>query len=398
MNKIAERISFEYGFSVRINNEKKGEYPVYGSNGIIGFIDNYKIKGPGVIIGRKGSVGEITFAQKNFTPTDTTYYLKIIDENRDNLLFWYYFLKVLGVNKLNTHSSVPGLSRDTVYNLNLGIIKIPERKDQEQIVKILSTIDEKISLNNKINEELEKMAKALYEYWFVQFNFPNEEGKPYKSSGGKMVYNEELKRKIPKGWEIKSLSKVISRSGTGLNPRKNFKLGKGDNFYVTIKNIEQNKVILDDKCDRVDDKAIKIINKRSDLRPGDILFTSIQPVGITYYVHETPKDWNINESVFTIRPNYDEINSEFLFMLLSSDEMKIFTLNSSAGSIHKGIRHEELKEFKLPYKDPDLVKHFSIVLKPILQKIDKLNQENYELKKLRDCLLPLLMNGQVKVK
>jgi type I restriction enzyme, S subunit len=288
----------------------------------------------------------------------------------------------------------------TVSNLRIPHLKkllIPLLPNQQKVAGILSALDAKIDLNNRINAELEALAKILYDYWFVQFDFPDAKGRPYKSSGGKMVWNETLKREIPAAWEAKTLGSVISRAGTGLNPRDNFVLGAGSNYYVTIKNVTNGRILLDDKCDRIDDESMAIIDRRSQLRAGDVLFTSIEPVGVTYLIHQRPTNWNINESVFTIRPDSDVISSEYLLMLLSSSEMKAFTKNSSAGSIHKGIRHGVLKSFNLPYADKKLIDQFSSVLRPILQKMHSISEENRELTQLRDWLLPLLMNGQVRV-
>jgi type I restriction enzyme S subunit len=269
--------------------------------------------------------------------------------------------------------------------------------EQSSISGVLNVIDAKIDCNNRINAELEAMAKMLYDYWFVQFDFPDANGKPYKSSGGKMVYNVALKREIPEGWETLELSDVISRSGTGLNPRENFQLGHGKNYYVTIKNVTNGKITLDDKCDRVDDEALKIIDRRSQLQVGDVLFTSIEPVGVTYLIQKKPENWNINESVFTIRPDYKKTTSEHLFCLLSSSEMKVFTKNSATGSIHKGIRHGVLKKFPLAYSNKALIDGFSLAVRPMLKQMDVLENQNQQLAQLRDWLLPLLMNGQVTV-
>ena len=184
-----------------------------------------------------------------------------------------------------------------------------------------------------------------------------------------------------------------------MNPRNNFKLNDTQsNYYVTIKNIKQANVILDEKCDKVSDEALEIINRRSDLKVGDILFTSIQPVGLTYLIKEKPQNWNINESVFTIRPNYSKINSEYLFMLLSHEHIKVYTKNSSAGSIHKGIRHSVLKDYKTLLPSINLANKFKDAISPNLDKINSLQMENNQLKELRDWLLPMLMNGQVTVK
>lgn len=275
---------------------------------------------------------------------------------------------------------------------------LTDKDEQVSCREVLEAIDRKLKLNNRIDAELCSMAETLYNYWFVQFDFPNSDGKPYRSSGGQMVYSETLKRNIPVDWEAVNLGHIISRSGTGLNPRTNFKLGEGSNYYVTIKSIGGGKVSLDDKCDRINDESLTIINNRSDLKVGDVLFTSIQPVGETYFIQEKPKNWNINESVFTLRADTEQVTPEYLYMLLSSQEMKAYTKQSSAGSIHKGIRHGVLKEFLLPFCGKEITKEFSKVLSPILKKQALIEKENRALSETREWLLPMLMNGQVAVK
>lgn len=298
------------------------------------------------------------------------------------------------ISNITTGSSQPQLTKTIVHELSLFR---PPLATQEAIAKVLSGLDDKIALNNKISSELEQVSRLIYNYWFTQFDFPNKQGKPYRNSKGAMVYSNQLKREIPAGWSTKKLDEIISRSGTGLNPRDNFKLGNGSNYYVTIKSVENGKVVLDERCDKIDDKSLSIIQKRSDLQVGDILFTSIQPVGVTYLIQEKPINWNINESVFTLRPNYEECTSEFLYMLLSGQEMKCFTENSSAGSVHKGIRHSILKEFKFAYPDKNIIDQFTEIVRPMLRTIYNNDEENRKLEELRDWLLPMIINEQVKV-
>lgn len=314
-----------------------------------------------------------------------------------NPYYIYYWLKGKKdfLFKQATVTRTPILKKSRFSEIKINIPK--DKKRQDLVAKFLTSLDQKIEINNQINARLEAMAKTLYDYWFVQFDFPDENGKPYKSSGGKMVYNEALKREIPEGWECYELSDVIERIGTGLNPRQHFSLGQGSNYYVTIKSIDEGKILLDDKCDKIDDETLKIINRRSDLRVGDILFTSIQPVGITYLIQEKPKNWNINESVFSIRPNHEVISSEYAYLLLGSKGMKAFTKNASAGSIHKGIRIGVLKTFKFAFGGEEIIRKFSEIVAPQLAYMHKIEKENQELIQLRDWLLPMLMNGQVKV-
>lgn len=392
--RLGDLINLKRGYDLPGSQREAGPYPVISSAGISGYHNKFKAEGEGVVTGRYGTLGEMYYVDGKYWPHNTALYVTNFKGN--NPKYIYYLLSCLGRIRTSDKSAVPGVNRNELHEM--AVPAVDDGTQQQKIAAVLSALDDKIEINNRINAELEVMAKTLYDYWFVQFDFPNQNGQPYKSIGGKMVYNDNLKREIPDGWVDCELSDVISRSGTGLNPRDNFMLGSGDNFYVTIKNINNGKITFDDKCDRVDDEALNIIDKRSQLRPGDILFTSIEPVGVTYLIHEKPSNWNINESVFALRPNYKKITSEYLYMLLSSLEMKAFTKNVSSGSVHKGVRHGILKTFKLPYGNPDLINDFSTIIKPILRRIYNLDCENLKLVQLRDWLLPMLMNGQVTVK
>lgn len=367
--------------------------------------ETYAIKEGDIFLTRTSEtvdeLGMSSVALKDYPSATYSGFLKRLRpmvEGQTDPRFMAFYLRSPLFRKTMTNNAVMVL-RASLNEQIFSYLKLllPDLGTQTRIGDFLHLLHAKIDLNNRINAELEALAKTIYDYWFVQFEFPDAKGRPYKSSGGTIVWNEALKREIPAGWDALTLGSVISRAGTGLNPRDNFVLGNGDNYYVTIKNVTNGRIILDDKCDRIDDEAMAIIDRRSQLRAGDVLFTSIEPVGVTYLIHEKPVNWNINESVFTVRPNTDVISPEFLMMLLSSSEMKAFTKNSSAGSIHKGIRHAVLKSFKLPYPGRKLVDQFSSGLRPILQEMDTLDKQNRELASLRDWLLPLLMNGQVRV-
>ena len=250
-------------------------------------------------------------------------------------------------------------------------------------------------IEDEINRNLEELAKQIYDYWFVQFDFLNEEGKPYKSSGGKMVWNETLKREIPADWEVKKLNACLKHINTGLNPRDNFVLGNGSIKYITVKNLTTDGTIDFSGCDLIDENARTIVHERSKISKGDILFASISPLGRCYIIQEQPEKWDINESVFSIRPNQKIITPEYLYCYLTSEWFMKKAEKEATGSIFAGIRMAALNAMTIIVPNEKVLKRFSSLIKPIFEQKDKLFNEIQHLTKLRDNLLPLLMNGQV---
>ena len=317
------------------------------------------------------------------------------DESKvlNDFLYYYYQLKPW---KKTTGSTIERLYNDNLRDID--VIYPTDIIEQKKLIKVLKGFDSKINNNNKIILELESMAKTIYDYWFLQYEFPNEEGKPYKSSGGKMIYNEILKREIPVGWDVKSIKECIEHINTGLNPRDNFVLGNGNIKYITVKNLTKEGIFNYDGCDVIDEKAKEIVHNRSDVDVGDILFASIAPLGRCFLVQEYPKEWDINESVFCIRPNQQIIPTEYLYLYLTSDMFIKQAENSSTGSIFSGIRINTLESMNLLVPNEKIKEKFTHNIENIFLKKYKIAKENEELTKLRDELLPLLMNGQVSFK
>ena len=198
-------------------------------------------------------------------------------------------------------------------------------------------------------------------------------------------------------WKTDLLGNLTSKFATGLNPRKNFVLGEGANYYVTIKNLNDNyQVLLDDKCDKISDDAIGMINKRSDLKAGDLLFSGVGTIGRMHLIEENPKNWNINESVFTVRAG-SELSSIFLFMLMSSRQFQGFVKGAAHGSVQKGIRMADMKAFELKVPPRNVVEMMDKALSPIITCIKNNERENRELANLRDTLLSKLVSGEIGV-
>ena len=280
------------------------------------------------------------------------------------------------------------LSTETLNNIP---ILAPSLEMQEFIGNIFSDIDRKICLNRQINDNLEAMAKQLYEYWFVQFDFPNEEGKPYKSSGGAMVWNEKLKREIPTSFDVKSLSEIIEvKDGTHDSPKPQ------DNgyFLLTSKHLTERGLAYASAY-KISKEDYESINKRSKVDTNDILFSMIGTIGNSYFVKETNINFAI-KNMALFKTSAKRWFSEYLYLYLSSCDYKHYEGKSLSGSIQKFVSLRTLRDMPILYHE-DIIKVFAKEVRNIITMMVNLRKEDIELTKQRDELLPLLMNGQASV-
>lgn len=257
--------------------------------------------------------------------------------------------------------------------------------DERYFVDLYWKITNKIQLNNSINDELEKMAKTLYDYWFVQFDFPDENGKPYKSSGGKMVWSEELQREIPYGWEVKNIDNILSnRQVKSITPDANTlykyyslpSVAKSKSYELEYgKNILSSKYIVDNDC--------VLINK---LNPLDSR--------VVYVPNEANQ---ICSTEFIVLKQTNHFIKSFIYSILSSDHFQLYCKQRISGAIHKRVSPRLVYDYKFPYNN-SLLNNFGKIILNLLEKKTGLIKQNQELISLRDFLLPLLMNGQAVIK
>ena len=272
---------------------------------------------------------------------------------------------------------------------------------QQRIAHILSTLDAKIELNNRINAQLEAMAKTIYDYWFVQFDFPDANGKPYKSSGGKMVWNEELKREVPKGWEVETLGDNVEcildhRGKTPLKLGGDWVFNDDGIIALSAKHVKDGKLLKLNEANRV---SFEMYNKwmPEKLKHGDIIMTSEAPLGEFYFILNDVK-YCMSQRLFAIRANSLKIYPTYLYFELSKGNGYSQIIGKQSGSTVFGIRQNELKEVLIIKPILEIQKSFNEYIKPMLMKIRINEQQNQQLSSLRDWLLPMLMNGQVSVR
>ena len=278
-----------------------------------------------------------------------------------------------------------GTAQDNLSWKKLSTIKFPapDIEVQDRIVNILSVYDDLIENNQKQIKLLEEAAQRLYKEWFVDLHFQGYE-------------DVKIVDGVPEGWRKTILESVLEKITTGLNPRKNFVLGSGSNYYVTIKNMGDNNIYLDEKCDRVDDEALVKINKRSDLKIGDILFSGIGTMGRVYLVSVPTDNWNVSESVFTMRAN-EKISKELLYLMLLSSDVQGYCDTHAHGVAQRGIRMADLKAYAFTLPSEEIISRFTKIVKPFIERVQKLQKENVHLVEARDRLLPKLMSGEIEV-
>lgn len=303
--------------------------------------------------------------------------------------FLYYFYQTNPWIK-TTGSTINRLYNNDIKNLE---ISFPDLIKQQSIAAVLSALDKKIALNKQINARLEDMAKTLYDYWFVQFDFPDANGKPYKSSGGEMVFDETLKREIPKGWEVKSLGNLAEIVG-GSTPST----ADSDNFcsngtawitpYDLSKN-QDNKFISHGEID-VSEKGIKNASLKK-YPTGTVLMSSRAPIG---YMAIARNEVTTNQGFKSFIPNKG-FSKEFVFYAVKNSLKSI--MQSASGSTFKEVSATTLHSIQAVFPKHELVEKYTERSKKIFKIQDNLEQQNHQLTQLRDFLLPMLMNGQVFV-
>ncbi len=313
------------------------------------------------------------------TPTLTNQQINtIVPRNGvvDRDFLFYYFQEMVGNLKMvSGGSATPLLNKSLFESIQ---VTLPNFLSQQKIGKYLANVDEQIQLHRKIIHDGKQAIELLYRYWFI-------------NSKSKL---DSRSSESDKEYFVK-LGNVIDSINTGLNPRDNFKLGVGRNYYVTIKNIEEGEVILDEKCDLINDESVEFIQNRSKLEVGDTLFTSIEPVGITHFIARTPANWNINESVFSIKPNRKLISPEFLNAVISSAQMKSYTKNVASGSIHKGIRHSDLKRFEFVMPSLEQMDKFTKISKYLHEQIATSRSSIASLEMYKKTVASQLLSGHL---
>lgn len=370
-----------------------GEYPFFTCAELPDQIDHFAYDDDVVLVAGNNARGNfhVSRYKGKFNAYQRTYILTA--KKGFNIDYIYYALKLelKRLREKSQGSQTKFLTMPILTSIHLSDVTGDE---QAEIARVLSTIDKKIELNNRINAELEAMAKTLHDYWFVQFDFPDASGKPYKTSGGKMVYNEALKREIPVGWfdgTLDNLGQIVGGSTPSTADKNNF--SEQGSAWITPNDLSGNigNKFISKGAMGVTAEGIKSASLKK-YPAGTVLLSSRAPIG---YMAIARNSLTTNQGFKSFIPSKG-YPTEFVYFTVKNSLKAI--IQYASGSTFKEVSGTVIKTVKLALPPNELVEEFRAKVEDLFKRQDTLEQENEQLIALRDWLLPMLMNGQVTVK
>jgi type I restriction enzyme S subunit len=370
--KLGDLVTFQRGHDLTKSQMQEGIFPVAGSNGVIGFHNEYTTKAPSITIGRSGNIGNAYFFDKDFWAHNTTLYIKEF-KNCDPK-FIYYLLQTMNFGGHNSGSAVPSLNRNYIHPIE---VQAPDLPTQKEIAQILSSLDDKIELNLQMNQTLEAMAQAIFKEWFVDFNFPGFDG--------------ELVDGLPKGWRIGKLGEVCEVQIGRTPPRMQtqwFSLDKNDVKWISIKDMGQSGVYIFSTSEYLTNEAIEKF-RIPVIEKNTVIVSFKLTVG---RLAITTEKMLSNEAIAQLKT---EIIPEFLFLYLKNYNWGAL---GSTSSIATAVNSKSIKEIEILVADEVVLKEFEKVISPIFEKIKNNSIQIQTLTQTRDALLPKLMSGELEIK
>lgn len=429
---VGEYSPFVYGKAIKKDDQRTTGIPVYGSNGIYTYSDSALVQQHAVIIGRKGSVGKVHLSTEKCWISDTAFY--VIKDSLDESYFVYYLLSSLGLENMNTDAAVPGLNRDNAHRLE---IKIPNSIEKRtNLVEPLIKLDQKIHLNNQINQTLESIAQALFKSWFVDFDpvrakiVAKQEGNDPELaamcviSGKSEVELHQMAEddfaelqataalfpdefveselgEVPKEWEVKRFEDLLDTLESGTRPKGGVSgisegmpsVGAENILGLGIYNYGKEKFVpysFFEKMKKGKVQDYDVLLYKDGGKPGEFKpRVSMFGKGFPY------EKFSINEHVFRIRSN--KLGQFFLYFKIKSPDILSQLASKGAKAAIPGINQNDVKSLDIIYPNNEVLDKFNFLVLNYVDLILKNSVESKCLAKLRDGLLPKLLSGEIEV-
>ena len=335
-----------------------------------------------------GLVFNITDKEHGFNLTENAARVTNLDKSRINNKFLFYYLKSeIGQYQIISKKVGSAQGKLPIKNVKQIEVLLPPIEEQEKIANILSSLDEKIELNNEMNKTLEEMAQSIFKRWFVNFEFPNEDGKPYKSSGGEMV-DSELGM-IPKGWEVKELSQLVNIITKSEKPFEN-----EDILYehFSIPALDSNKLPILEFGNSISSNKYKIDN-------DCILISKLNPNNKRIWNPYCNTSNSICSTEFIVYKAINNYPKSYIYEIINSDEFTKFLVANATGSTgsRQRVKPKDTLGYKIVLPTIDKIIEIDKILSPIHKNIQLNTQESNTILQIRNILLPKLMSGEIKV-
>jgi type I restriction enzyme, S subunit len=384
-----EIATLEYGKGLRDYKSGKGEHPVYGTNGQVGYCDSQLCPHAGVIVGRKGAYRGIHYCPEPFFVIDTAYWLK--PKQNIDLKWAYYQLLSQDINSLDSGSAIPSTSRDAFYSLGVGL---PPLSEQKAIAHILGTLDDKIELNRKTNETLEAMAKALFKSWFVDFEpvrakvegrstgLPDEISDLFPDS-----FEDSELGEIPTGWRDGEIQDVADLNPESWGSRNQPPMIR----YLDLASVKYGRIDKLEEYEREDSPS----RARRILKRGDTVVGTVRPGNGSYCL--IGEDGITGSTGFAVLRPKARDDDAFVYLGSCSKDNIDRLAHLADGGAYPAVRPELVAQTPVVIASRQVLDHFSIYVSPLFANAGERERESKVLCHLRDTLLPKLISGEIRI-
>jgi type I restriction enzyme S subunit len=369
--KLGDLVTFQRGHDLTRTQMQKGTYPVAGSNGVIGFHNEFTTKAPGITIGRSGNIGNVYYFETDFWAHNTTLYIKEF-KNCDPK-FIYYLLQTMNFGGHNSGSAVPSLNRNYIHPIE---VKAPDLPTQRQIASILSSLDDKIEINLQMNQTLEAMAQAIFKEWFVNFNFPGFDG--------------ELVDGLPKGWKMGKVKEMYKTTSGGTPSRAK------EEYYENgtinwVKSKELNGSFIFDTEEKITVDAVK--NSSAKLIPKHSVLVAMYGATVGEYAITT-RDTTCNQAICAV---IEDGSYPFTYFFEYFKINKNNIIGQASGSAQQNISQALIQQLDILIPPIEVVKKYHSVVESMFIKMENNLLQIQSLTQIRDNLLPKLMSGKIRL-
>lgn len=387
---LKELVNIKYGKNQKDVENPNGKYPIYGTGGLMSYADKYLYDKPSVLIGRKGSISKVRFSEKPFWTVDTLFYTEV---NEDIVIpkYLYYKMLTMDMSEYNEGTTIPSLRTDTLYRIELNI---PDKVIQSKVINILESLDKKVELNNKINNNLYKISQKIYNQWFVDFEYPISLNKTYKSNGGN--FKEVDGQAVPEDFKVCKLDEICDCQ----NGHAFYKEGYDDSglMVIDLGNISLQGNFIYTNADKFISRN-RISNEKFIVKKNDLVMimtdrkATMDLLGKTAKIYED-KEFALNQRIYRIRPT---INVNYVYSFLNSSSTLDKLKSVALGSVQKYVNTNHINDLKIIVPSVEIMSEYSKVVDPIFKRMEENILENKNLEITRDTLLPKLVNGEIDV-